>query len=173
MPTSLDRSRAYRLRAKLRHGDALEPEDADWLAGYEKARDEGSSASEKITHTEERRIATGTGAAAEAAAAAAFEREAGKREDSLAKIGIDALLAACNAYKDMAKELRLRNRDLEEVHLSMLDAVREQYHARTQAEIDTMQAQAELEKSEDPISAMAREFAPTIVEHMRGGGKKH
>lgn len=172
MPTSMDRSRAYRLRAKLRHGDALEPEDAIWLTGYEKqTRDEGASASEKITHTEERRIATGTGAAAEAAAAAAFEREAGQRTDSLARIGIEALKECVTAYKSMTQELRLRNRDLEEVHLSMLDSVREQYHARTQAEIDAMQTQAELEKAEDPISAMAREFAPTIIEHMRGGKK--
>jgi len=169
MPSPPERARAYRLRAKLRHGDALEPEDAAWLSDYEKTRDEGASASEKITHTEERRIATGTGAAAETAAAAAFEREAGRREDSLAKIGIEALREACVAYRDMMKELRVRNRDLEEVHLAMLDAVREQYHARTQAEIDKMQAEAAAEEQQDPLTKMAADAGGAILKHMAGG----
>src|SRR5215831_16276827 len=127
-----DRARAYRLRAKLRKGDALEPEDAGWLGDYEKRTGAGdasfgASASERTIHVEEKRVAVGTGSAAEVAAAAALAREEGRRLDYLTKAAIDALVAsaaqsreAAALYGLMVKDLLARTKALEEVHLSML-----------------------------------------------------
>lgn len=153
------RARAYRLRARLRKGDTLEVEDAVWLGDYEKqtnaANDFGASASERTIHVEEKRMAVGTGAAAEVAAAAAMAREEGRRLDYLTKAAIDALVEgrqvlvaaatqsreAAAVYGLMVKDLLSRTKALEEVHLSMLDSVREQYLARTQAEVDAVKAE--------------------------------
>lgn len=163
MPTPLERARAYRLRVKIRKGDTIEAEDAAWLGQYERAADSGddagaafgASASSRTIHVEEKRAAVGTGDAAVVAAHAALAREEGRRIDFLTEAGIKALEAAAtqsrqaaDLYASMVKDLLARTKTLEEVHLSMLDAVREQYLARTQAEVDALQAQGKDDKDD-------------------------
>lgn len=180
-PAPKQRARAYRLRAKLRRGDALETEDATWLNDYEKGTrsddgpDIGASASSRTIHVEEKRLAVGTGAAAETAAAAAMAREEGRRLDFLTdsaaaalKAGTEALVAAaaqsraaCEVYKGIVVELNSRTQTLEEVHLSMLDAVREQYLARTQAEVDALQ--------KDGKEGLENQLLGALVARMAGG----
>jgi hypothetical protein len=135
------------LRSRVRRGDALEIEEAAFLRQYEK--DVGVSASEKITHTEERTIAAGTGSAAEAAASAAWAREEGRRLDFLIEsstraqqAGLEALVRACTLFENMARTAMEHMAEQQEVHMGMLGAVREQYLAKTEAEIELMRAQA-------------------------------
>lgn len=138
-----NRTKAYRLRSKARKGDTVTPEEAAWLSDYEQAQAHGqsfgASASERVVHVEERSAAVGTGSAAEVAAAAALAREEGRRIDYLARSGMDALVKACDMYQRMAEAMLARTQALEEVHLAMLDSVRENYLARTQAEVDAIQ----------------------------------
>lgn len=147
-----DRTRAHRIRAKVKRNEAVEPVEAAWLADYEKAQSMGASASRRVSYTEEEHAAVGTGSAAEVAAAAALAREEGRRIDYLAKVGIDALVGACNMYKDMCQQLLQRTQQIEDVHMTMLGSVREHYIARTQAEADAMrtQAQADLAAEQQP-----------------------
>jgi hypothetical protein len=150
--SAADRSRAYRLRSRVRAGEELEPADAEWLANYESARNTGMSASRRVVSLDidEQSVSAGTGAAAaEAASAGAIAREEGRRLDYLSRVGIEAMSRACQLYERMASSLLERTKALEEVHLAMLDAVREQYLARTQAEIDAMHAEAEASREND------------------------
>lgn len=143
-PTASERSKAYKLRAAQRRGVALDSVDQAWLDAYDERQrnggvDVGASATERLVHIEERAAAAGTGSAAETAAAAALAREEGRRIDYLTKAGMESLIHACTMYRNMADAMLARTQALEEVHLAMLDSVREQYLARTQAEIDAMQ----------------------------------
>jgi hypothetical protein len=150
IPGPQSRQRAYRLRARVRRGDALEPEDVQWLHDYENTRNVGASSSQKLVHIEERTAAIGTGSAAvEAAAAATLAREEGRRIDYLTEAAVKAVTTAAEIieragamYERMTSSLLERTEQLEEVHLAMLGSVRENYLARTQAEVDTLQAQA-------------------------------
>jgi hypothetical protein len=177
MPTPPERARAYRLRAKMRKGDTLEAEDAAWLGSYEQSAGDGdgafgASASSKTIHVEEKRAAVGIGAsAAEIAAHAALAREEGRRIDYLTEAAVKALAAAAEQsreaaalYRDMVKDLRRHTSSLEEVHLSMLDAVRDQYLARTQAEIDAMAAREE--DKGDATSQIVEQLLPVLLERM-------
>jgi len=152
-PNPGERTRAYRLRAKLRKGEELDPADLLWLTEYDarQAGTRGASASERIINIEERAMSVGTGAAAEAAAAAAVAREEGRRIDYLTKSGMEALVHACDMHRRMAEAMLRRTEVLEEVHLAMLDSVREQYLARTQAEVNAIGAE---ESGEGDIKAM-------------------
>jgi hypothetical protein len=113
---------------------------------------------------EERQAAVGTGAAAEIAAAGAAAREEGRRIDYLTHTGIDALVKACDLHEKMARTLLERTTALEEVHLSMLDAVREQYLARTQAEVDAMQAGTTENQEAGGFDAMMAEVAKPFIQ---------
>jgi diphthamide synthase subunit DPH2 len=113
------------------------------------------SASRRVVSLDidEQSVAAGTGSAAsEAASAGVLAREEGRRLDYLSRVGIEAMSRACQLYERMASSLLERTKALEEVHLAMLDAVREQYLARTQAEIDAMRAEAHNEE-EKPDAA--------------------
>jgi hypothetical protein len=144
-PSGTDRARAYRIRSLIRQGGTPTDDDAEFLREYEgkQEQDRGASAtSRKVSFDlEENAMAVGTGAAAEVAAgmaAGAVARQEGLRLDYVTQAGIGALVKACELHEKMASSLLERTMQLEEVHLSMLDAVREQYLARTQAEIDAM-----------------------------------
>lgn len=149
MANAGDRTRAYRLRAKVKQGETLDPADQLWLAEYEERQrgvghgSIGASATERIINIEERAAAVGTGTAAEAAAAAAMAREEGRRIDYLAKTGIEALVKSFEMQVKMNEVMLQRMVQMEDVHLAMLGTVRENYLARTQAEVDLMQAQSE------------------------------
>jgi hypothetical protein len=154
------RNRAYRLRSKVRQKETLEPEDAAWLADYETAQSVGASASSRTVHVEETQLAVGTGSAAEAAAAASLAREEGRRLDYLTGAAIKALAAsgeiiqrAADMYGRMTAAMLERNQQLEDVHLGMLGAVRENYLARTQAEVDAIQAQSKDGNVQDALLA--------------------
>lgn len=145
------RSKAYKLRTRVRAGHTLMPKDSKWLGDYEAAQEAngagpdpafGASASERVIHVEERKAAVGTGdAAAHAAAAGAMVREEGRRLDALVQVAINTVEAAGKIieragamYAQMAAHMLARNQQLEDVHLSMLDTVREHYIARVEAE---------------------------------------
>lgn len=142
------RSRAYNLRKRQRTGGVLLPSDADWLGAYEAAQAKrdgvtafGASESEKIVHVEERHKAVGVGeAAALAAAQASVAREDGRRLDALLATAVGALERACGLHEKMAQVLLSRWEQQEQVHLVMLDTVREQYLRATNAEVAAAEA---------------------------------
>lgn len=147
MANAGDRTRAYRLRAKVKKGEELDPADQLWLAEYEEKQagtghgSIGGSMSERIVNVEERFAAAGTGTAAEAAAAAAMAREEGRRIDYLLQAGLGALTKSFEMQVKMNELMMQRMETMTDVHLGILGTMREQYIARTQAEIDLMQAQ--------------------------------
>lgn len=162
------RNKAYQIRAKQRAGDPVSPEDLAWLLDYEaaqKSTSTGASASRRVSYTEEESAAVGTGAAAEVAAAGALAREEGRRIDYLLQRGMEAMQTAFNMQAKMCDQLMRDNHDLKEVQMAMLETVRAQYLARTQAEVDLMQSQADANRDEkkDAISEMVEAMAPALM----------
>lgn len=145
------RTKAARLRGKVRSGVTLSPEEIEWLGAYEAQQRAtatstapfGASASERIIQIEERAASVGSGAAAEAAAMGALAKEEGRRVDNLVRAGIDSMHRACQLYESMARTMLARMQALEDVHLGMLDAVREHYMARTEAEAEVIRSEAD------------------------------
>ncbi len=163
------RTKAYRLRKRAEDGDLLTAEETAWLADYEAAQgsDVGASATERIINIEERSAAVGTGdAAREAAAMASIAREEGRRIDYLAKTGMAALVQACTMYQQMAASMLARTEALEEVHLGMLESVRQNYLARTQAEVDAIQAAKDAEGGQ--IGELVNALLPVIMQRLGG-----
>lgn len=174
MPNAGDRAKAYRLRKELKAG-TIKPIDKLWLANYEDeaakhARrhvDVGASRSKsgrkvefKMEEAAEHE-AVGSGSAAVAAASAALAaREEGRRLDSLTIEAVGALKEAVNVYQSVCLTMRRRMEVLESSHVEMLEAVREQYLARTQAEINALEtAQA----GGDAVSRLAEELLPQVL----------
>lgn len=137
------RQRAYRLRARTKKGETLEPDDVGFLAAYEAAQARGASASRKVTYSEEEHAAVGTGSAAEIAAAGMLAREEGRRIDYLATVGIKALVEACGMYRDMTQQLLERTMHQDQVHMEILGTAREHFIHRTEAEVALMKSEAE------------------------------
>lgn len=175
------RNRAFAIRRKLPKGHAL-PGEAEWLKEYDAAtRPPGNNAakataganakraaaapppapaeaapaatfasgsSKKIMHVEEHTQAvqaTGDPAIMAAAMAAAHSREEGRRYDYL-------LEAAVGSQRFVIEQLLKRNEALERAQVAMMEAIRQQYVARTQAEIDGMLAEAHARKEAEEQS---------------------
>lgn len=168
------RSRAFAIRKKIPKGNAL-PGEAEWLREYDAAKtapgNNGAKAtaarlapptappsapavdpltpsfaartsSSKIMHVEERHeaaAATGDPAVIAAAMAAATSREEGRRYDYL-------LDAAVGSLKFCLEQTMKEKAELQETQIAMMEAIREQYVLRTQAEINSMQAVAAAKK---------------------------
>lgn len=180
---SAHRTRACKLRAARRTGVTMMPSDVAWLTAYEEEQDRrragggpadfGASQSERIVHVEERKAAVGLGeAAAAAAVSGAMVREEGRRIDTLLQTAVNALELAMKMYHQMAAQILERNQQLEEVHLSMLDSVREHFIARTTAEGEVIKAgntnESEQKQVMDMIQMMmqmgaARNGAPKVA----------
>jgi len=139
----------------------LAPVDQLWLAEYEekkKAREGasknyGRSASQRTVKFEmqEAAAAEGEGNAAVAAASAALvAKEEGRRLDYLATTGHESMKQACEEWRSMCKELRVRQRNFDEVHIQLLTAWRDHFIARTHAETALVQQQ----ESGDPANQM-------------------
>lgn len=97
-----------------------------------------AASSRKVVHMEEETRAvqaSGDPVVIAAAMAASTAREEGRRYDYL-------LDAAVGSQRFVIEQLLKRNGELERAQIAMMEAIREQYVARTQAEIDAMQATA-------------------------------
>jgi hypothetical protein len=186
--TPSDRTKAHRLRALLRKGDELPPDDTAWLSDYQVRQEEsrGASRTHKVSFTEESAEAAGTGDAAAIAAAQfapALAREEGRRIDYLiasanqaTNIGLGAVREAHKMILEMAKQIMERNASLEEVHLAMLDTVRDSHIARTNAEAEIIRREAEDsgKDGEGGINGMVQELMPIIIQELttRAAAKK-
>jgi hypothetical protein len=163
--SSAARMKAVRIRAKVKVGSAVSPEDAAWFADYERARekvrDAGASAkrSHKVSYSEESEEAAsvGTGAAAETAAAAAMVREEGRRLDSIVDRGFLAMQKACEFHERMSEALLNRAIEDGKTHRRLLEAVRVNALARVRAEVAARGAE-----DEDDIVKLAKELAPIL-----------
>lgn len=180
--TGADRAKASRLRLMVKAGKTIETHDAEWLREYESvreaARDTPKGASQRRAHTVEYKESTeeaaavGVGtAAAEMAAAAAMVREEGRREDSLAKVGVEAIKAACEMYKDMCQALLKRQEALERVHVSMLGAWRQEYMARAEDTAQRLVEDAQKGDS-DGIDKLVETLMPMVMGKMVQDGAK-
>lgn len=164
--TSADRSKAYKLRAKLKGGLILLPSEEDWLRDYEAqlrakgSPDFGASASEKVIHVEERHAAVGTGeAASHAAAAGAMVREEGKRLDALIaqatasmSAGMTAMQRACELHQAMAENM-LADRMADRAEMrTLMGSIREHYLARVSAEGAAAAEAAKSANEGDPMT---------------------
>lgn len=165
------RTKASKIRTRIRAGAQVTPEEAAWLADYEeeqrRPKDVGGSRSERIINIEERSEAVGTGAAAEVAAAAAMTREEGRRLDYLLQGSVNALMKAVETYKSVTETLLERTLAMEEVHMGMLGTIREQYIARTQAEVDAI---AQGAKEND--NALLNELGSALIGQLTKAPKK-
>jgi nucleotide-binding universal stress UspA family protein len=163
------RMKAVRIRAKVKVGGAVSPEEAAWYADYQRARDgakngrdAGASArrSHKVSYSEESEeaAAVGTGAAAETAAAAAMVREEGRRLDSIVDRGFLAMQKACEFHERMCEALLNRAIEDGKTHRRLLDSLRVNALARIKAEVRARGAEPE----EDEIVKLAKELAPIL-----------
>lgn len=170
-----DRAKAYRL-GKASKAGRLPPVDALWLAEYQEKKEARDKARQPVDVGASRRRAgrrikldveeheeaeaVGTGGAAAFAAAALAAKEEGRRLDSLTIEAVGALQAACAVYKDVCLSMKERLEVLEGTHIAMLDAVHDQYMARTQAEIDALQATS---GGGDSLSKLAEQLLPELL----------
>jgi len=176
-----DRAKAYRLR-KLAKKGPLPPIDTLWLSQYDdgraksrqRAADVGASrrsSGRKINlqvEEHEEAEAVGTGAAAWAAAALAA-REEGRRLDSLTIESVGALKEAVACYREVCLSMKDRLEILEDSHVDMLEAVRTQYLARTQAEINALESAS---GDGDAMTKLAEQFLPDILRRATANGQK-
>jgi hypothetical protein len=176
-----DAAKAYRLRKALQAG-TIGPIDKLWLADYEeraerrkKRRAEAFGASRSQSGRKvkfemeeaEQSEAIGTGTAAAAAASAALvAKEEGRRLDSLTIESVNALKEAVAVYRDVCQDLRRQVKVYAETQVEMFEAVREQYLARTQAEINALEAQSQ---NGDPLMKLADEFLPHVLKNGGNG----
>lgn len=168
-----DKSKAYRLRAKVASGGVLQPEEAEWYAAYEDARKRahsmGASASKRTIHMEEEHMAVGTGVAAETAAAASLARAEGQRIDYLVRAGSDALVKACDLHRALAATMLDRLSQLETVHVALLESVRVHFVKRSEAEAALIRRDAE--EDEDAGGGLPEQLLMEMLQqHRRGQG---
>jgi hypothetical protein len=175
--TASERQKAYRIRAAQRKGEHVSPEDMRWIDEYDQRKESrGASRSHKVSYVEELAEATGTGDAAAVAAAQfapALAREEGRRIDYLIASSNQSVTIALRAVKDshemvieMARQVMDRNKSLEEVHLAMLDSVREGHLARTNAEAELIRRDADAVGDEGGINGMVAQLMPVILQEL-------
>lgn len=177
------RTRASVLRAKVRAGAILAPEDAAWLADYEDERlrvaDErafGASRGRKESYTLEEHEAVGEGsAAAEMAAAGSMVREEGRRLDSLVSVGISALRLANETYREILSAVMERNQSLEAAHVKMMGIYSSEFMNRVSAESEVERLAKEVEggggeDKKDGLTQLADQLLPLILAQMGGNG---
>lgn len=185
-PSAANRVRASKLRAMVKAGGILSPEDAAWLADYDEARgrkaDErafGASRGKRTTFTEEEHEAVGEGsAAAEMAAAGAMVREEGRRYDSLISVGITALRHANDMQARMNESMLKRAANLEDAHVEMMRVMTKMWVRNAELEAELVRKTHELEppadEKKDAITEMAEQMMPFIIaqvtEKLGGGG---
>jgi len=165
------RQRAYRIRRKITAGKPVEPEDAAWLHDYERAQSKGASASRRVSYTEEEHAAVGTGSAAEVAASAAMVREEGRREDSLADKGMEAMERANDRLEKLVDFMMGRMQVLEDSHLDMWAKHRESRMREVDAEVALLEAQAAAEGKDDDLAKTAAELLPMLLKQLGKAGK--
>lgn len=166
------RTKAHRLRSKLRDGKALDPVDQLWLAEYEEAdRNRRSTvngttpnigASRKARTInlaiDEQAESVGTGEAAVTAASAALAaKEEGRRLDALTMHSTDALKEACAVYRDMCLMLK------DQVEL-MMNAVTESMvtsrtHYLARAEMEAAMVMQQQQQAGNPADEMLMAIA--------------
>jgi hypothetical protein len=186
-PTGAERAKATKLRTWAEAGRTLDPDDAEWLKGYEQERirvKEARGRSARKSHTVEYRetsdeaAAEGEGdglTAAVAAQAAAMVREEGRREDNLARLGIEALIRSAEMNRNLTESFLKRQESLEKTLLTMMHGWRGEFIGRAQLEADQIvkDAQHEAEKAadekKDPLSEMAEMLMPLIMAKLGGG----
>lgn len=187
------RSKAFQIRRKLPRGAAL-PGEVEWLTDYEKAMKGGAAknghkatsarlvdaqtappdpppapssfaagSSKKIMHVEEHTQAvqaSGDPAVMAEMLKASTAREEGRRYDYL-------LDAAVGSLRFVVDELMKEKKELQKTQISMMEAIREQYVARTQAEINTMFAAADAKKAaEESASGTDEQKAMKFMEQL-------
>lgn len=191
-PTPAKRVKIAKLRGRAKAGLPLAPEEAAEVLEYDRerelaaeARGSSKSASRKVSYTEEESAAQaeGTGAAAEVAAAGAMVKEEGRRLDSILTVGIAALQRSNEVYFQMVTSMMGRMEKAETAQLKMMEAVRQNFLGRVEAEGDLVRAEADrdaaesADKNDDPITKMAGELLPMLLPQLMaamasGGGPK-
>ncbi len=173
-----NRAKAYRIRASQRKGDPVTSEEIRWLEDYENQKEaRGASKTHKVSYVEESAEAAGTGDAAAIAAAQfapALAREEGRRIDYLiaaanqsSNVALRAVKEAHDMVLSMAKLVMDRNASLEEVHLGMLDAVRDGHLARANAEAELIRRDAESSGGDEGgINGMVSQLMPVILQEL-------
>jgi len=183
-PTAANRVRAATLRVRLRSGKVLDEADAVWLAQYEDARADvkesrqqarGASRAHKVSFTEEEQEAASEGDTAGAAVAAGFmAREEGRRLDSLVSVGMTAMKAAFDMSMQVCGQMAARNLQLERAHVHMMEAYREHFLGRVEAEAENeiLRKAKEMAENEDKdgLTQLAEQLLPLIMPQLTGAG---
>jgi hypothetical protein len=118
-----------------------------------------AASSRKLTHIEEEtRVAQASGdpVLVGAAMAAATAREEGRRYDYL-------LEAAVGSQRFVIEQLLKRNEALERAQIALMESIRAQYVARTQAEIDGMRAVADARLEAETEAAGSGEMSEAKI----------
>jgi hypothetical protein len=179
--TPANRARAHKLRLKMRANGCLDEADSTWLAGYEEARAEvsegmraprGASRARRVSYTEEEEEAASEGDTSGATYLAAGEiaRQEGRRLDSMIGVSITAMARVSEMYEKMMGHLITRNHQLENAHIGMMNAYREHFLGRVEAEAELEVLKRAEDGDKDALTSLAEQLLPVLLQQMPGAG---
>lgn len=134
-----DRVKARRIREKQTvNAEPITDDEAAFLEDYEASsrppQRRGRSASARKVHLDIEEAAEAEGDHIHPEAYAAVARSEGLRADTLLRIVTDKLIACNDQYMKLMLHMMERSTRLEDAHVALLEAVREQVLARVDAE---------------------------------------
>lgn len=186
--TGAERVKAARIRKKQALEGELLDDEAAFLDDYEEdAADsppmspepiDASASKERVVHIEER-TAAAQGKHVHPDAYAAVATANGLRADTLLRICTTALVAVNEQYRVMNEHLLERTTRIEDAHVAMLEAVRENYLGRIEAEAEAKltaaaasAAQAAGGDDSGELFEMFKFWMAAREHAQNGGGKK-
>jgi len=131
-----ERVKTARIRRKAHEGIPLSDDESAHLDNYEESlpSTKGKSASSRVVHLDIEEQAAAEGDHPHPEAYAAIARSEGLRADTLLQIVTSKLIACNDQYLRLMTHMMERSTRLEEAHVGLLEAVREQVLQRIDAE---------------------------------------
>ena len=140
-----ERVKASRIRSKAAQGIPLTEDEAANLETYEETLPPAvgnRSASSRVVHLDIEEQAAAEGNHPHPEMYAAAMRSEGLRADTLLRIVTDRLITCNDQYLRLMTHMMERSTRLEDAHIGLLEAVREQFLARVDAEAEARMAQS-------------------------------
>lgn len=143
MPKSpADRVKFNRINDALEAGKEISEDDLAYRDNYIATSRGGKSASRRMVNLQIDESAAAEGDHPHPDAYAAQARAEGLRADTLFRLASEAMIQVNNQWKIVAELMMQRMVKIEDAHVAMMEAVRESYLSRTEAEADLIREQA-------------------------------
>jgi hypothetical protein len=172
-----ERVRASRIRKKSVEGIPLSDDEAASLDEYESSKPparSGKSASSRVVHLDIEENAAAEGDHVHPDAYAAVARSEGLRADTLLQIVTNRLIQCNDQYLRLLTYSMERSERLENAHVGLIEAMREHFLARIDAEGQAKVAQqiASGAGEDDEMGKLMEMLAPVIAAKLAADSKK-